>query len=195
MPIFRRSPPAPGLPSRGFAPLARAAAIAGIAALAGFAGQAGAETYIWKDANGKTIISDSPPPRAGKTPARSSGDDGKNSGYALPADKAEAAQGKSTQASSNGTPATAPKTMADKDLEFRKRQMENRDQEEKATKEAQDKARRQDECKRASEYLTALQNGQRIARFNDKGEREILDDAQRDSEIARSRQSVNELCK
>ncbi|MCE1242809.1 DUF4124 domain-containing protein [Oryzomicrobium sp.] len=195
MPIFRRSPPAPGLLSRGFAPLARAAAIAGIAALAGLAGQAGAETYIWKDANGKTIISDSPPPRTSKTPARSSGGDGKNPGYALPADKAEAAQGKNAQASSNGAPAAAPKTMADKDLEFRKRQMENRDQEEKAAKEAQDKARRQDECKRASEYLAALQNGQRIARFNDKGEREILDDAQRDSEIARSRQSVNELCK
>ena len=195
MPIFRRSTPAPGLLPRGFPLLVRVAAVAGIVALAGLAGQAGAETYIWKDANGKTIIPDSPPPRAAKAPARSSDGDGKNSGYALPTDKADAAQGKNTQANGNGAPTTAPKTMADKDLEFRKRQLENRDKEEKAAQEAQDKARRQEECKRASEYLAALQNGQRIARFNDKGEREIIDDAQRDSEIARSRQSVNELCK
>ncbi len=169
--------------------------------LTGFSNTAGAETYIWKDANGKTIISDSPPPRSSKQ-ARTVGGNGKASGYTLPAKESGGADANAAAPASEppppgATPSTPPqpKTMADRELEFRKRQLEAKDREEKAAKEAQDKAQRREECARASQYLEALRNGQRIARYNDKGEKEILGDEQREAEIARAKQAADNLCK
>ncbi len=49
-------------------------------------------------------------------------------------------------------------------------------------------------CQRARNQLAALESGQRIGRMNDKGEREILDDAGRAAEIARSRSIMDSAC-
>jgi hypothetical protein len=49
-------------------------------------------------------------------------------------------------------------------------------------------------CKRARAQLAVLESGQRVARPNDKGEREILDDNARGAEMARTRDLVNTNC-
>lgn len=68
---------------------------------------------------------------------------------------------------------------------------------EKAKKDA-DKAKRDharlETCQRARNQLAALEGGQRMARVNDKGEREVLDDAGREAEIARTREVANSSC-
>lgn len=188
-------------PSRRFSCVFRTSLLllGGLLGLTGVILPSNAETYIWKDAAGKTIISDSPPPRTSK-PARNVGVS-KAPIYTQPAQENGGNEvGTSTPVDTAAQPEAAPaapppKSMADRELEFRKRQMETRDREEKAAQEAQAKAQRRDECARATQYLEALRNGQRIARFNDKGEREIIGDEQRDAEIARAKQSADNLCK
>ena len=62
---------------------------------------ADAQIYQWKDENGKTILSDKPP--VGHMPI----------------------QRRAESAPQNTTNTVGPKTMADKELEFRKRQKES----------------------------------------------------------------------
>ena len=54
---------------------------------------------------------------------------------------------------------------------------------------------RADNCKRAQSAKTTLDSGMRMARVNDKGEREILDDQQRAAELQRTNQAIAENCK
>ncbi|WP_418315187.1 DUF4124 domain-containing protein [Piscinibacter sakaiensis] len=74
-----------------------------------------------------------------------------------------------------------------------------REAEEKAAKEKAEEARlaalRADNCLRARSQLKMLDDGVRVARTNDKGEREILDDKQRGEEQARIRAIIASDCK
>ena len=54
---------------------------------------------------------------------------------------------------------------------------------------------RRQNCDRARSHLAALDSGQRIARVNDKGEREILDDRQRAAEVQRAREVMSSDCR
>ena len=54
---------------------------------------------------------------------------------------------------------------------------------------------RAENCNRARSYAKSLQDGMRISRTNDKGESELLSDAQRAQEIARAQQVVSSDCK
>ena len=56
-------------------------------------------------------------------------------------------------------------------------------------------AQRADNCRAARGHLTALESGQRIARTNDKGEREVLDDKGRADETRRAREVVASDCR
>jgi hypothetical protein len=58
-----------------------------------------------------------------------------------------------------------------------------------------DAAARADNRTRAKSQLQTLESGVRLARTNDKGEREILDDAQRAAEMKRSRDVMASDCK
>ncbi|MBK1712127.1 hypothetical protein CKO43_04960, partial [Rubrivivax gelatinosus] len=49
-------------------------------------------------------------------------------------------------------------------------------------------------CRRARSHLAGLQSGQRIARLNDKGEREILDDKGRAEESRRAEEIIASDC-
>lgn len=133
------------------------------------ASAANAEIYQWKDKNGKTIISDKPPTE-NVTVQRSSGD-GSTAGNAA-----------------------APKTAADREMEFRKRQKESQDNAEKAQKEQAAAAEKEESCASARRYLATLESGERVALRDEKGERYILDDAQRAQEIAKANRAVQASC-
>ena len=144
--------------------------------------------WKWKDANGRVTVSDLPPPRGiadkdilqrpnAKAQVSRAGQD------------AQAALAASAAASSAMT------KPVDKDLEARKRAAED---EKLARARADDDklaAQRAENCKRARAHLAALDSGQRIARYNDKGEREILDDAGRAAETQRGREVVASDCR
>jgi hypothetical protein len=129
-----------------------------------------AQIYQWKDPNGKTIISDKPPPTAG-----------------VPLERKI-----DTNATSN-TGAQQP-SLADRELEFRKRQKEAQDNAEKAEKEAAAATERNENCQTARRQLQTLESGVRVALRNDKGERYYLDDAQREREIAKTKRLVEAEC-
>lgn len=138
-----------------------------------------AQTYQWKDSSGRTVISDTPPPGSAKESTRTIG--GKGPG-------------------TNAAPATAkapeaPKTFAEKDMDFKKRQQETSEKAEKSEKEKAAVAEKRDNCDRAQKQLVLLESGQRIATTDDKGERQIMDDTEREKEMERARRFVSESCK
>lgn len=140
---------------------------------------ANAQVYQWKDSAGRTMVSDTPPPGAAAKDARVIGD-------RQPAARSEKAAEKSAE---------APKTMAEKDLDFKKRQQEAREKADKEAKEQKAEASRKDNCERARRNLAALEAKQPVAMLDEKGERKLLDDTQRQQEIERARQFMAESCK
>ena len=142
----------------------------GVAALALLAATTvNAQIYQWKDESGKTVISDKPP--VGSTrPQRTF---------------------ESAPPASNPS---AQKTLADRDMEFRKRQKEARESEEKARKEHVASANKKENCDNARRHLQALESGERIAMRDEKGERYFMEDGQRDQEAAKARQAVQSHC-
>ncbi len=135
-----------------------------------FATLAEAQIYQWKDENGKTVMSDIPPAGRVRQQRQLSG-----------------------ESSTTVTP-PAQKSVADRDLEFRKRQKDSQEAEDKTRKEqaaAQDK---KENCAATRRYLQTLESGERIALRDDKGERYFMEDAQREAEIAKARQNIRTQC-
>lgn len=150
--------------------------------------------WAWRDANGRVNASDRPPPR--NIPdkdiiSRPAADSARRS--APPA--AAAASAAASAALPGAIPGAAAKGPLDRELEARKRVAEQ----EQAAKAKADEERfaiqRADNCRRARTQLAALESGQRIARFNDKGEREVLDDRSRGDEMSRAREVIASDCR
>ncbi|SDH54092.1 DUF4124 domain-containing protein [Propionivibrio dicarboxylicus] len=137
-----------------------------IAATAG----ASAQIYRWKDENGRTVFSDKPP-----------------EGRARQQEKLDA-----PLSSSAGS--TAQKNLAEQEISFQKRQKDARERAEKTGKDEAAQAEKQEYCTSLRRQLMALESGERIVRRDENGERQFLDDAQREQEIAKVRQSLQNTC-
>lgn len=127
------------------------------------------QIYQWQDERNRTVISDRPP-----------------TGQVRQQRTVEAAAPPSTEAG---------KTLADRDMEFRKRQKDSRDAAEKGEADRRASAQRQEGCEAARSALQTLQSGDRVAMHDSKGERYYLDDTQRQEEIAKARQAVQANCR
>lgn len=138
-----------------------------------------AQTYQWKDSSGKTVISDTPPP-ANAANRRSIGTSQPSVISEKPTEKA----------------ADAPKTTAEKDLDFKKRQQENKEKAEKQAKEQAAEADRAENCERAKKNLAILENNQPVAVGGyDSGQPRYVDTQQRQQELERTRRIIAESCK
>ena len=73
------------------------------------------------------------------------------------------------QPSAKAAAANAPKTYAERDAEFRKRQQERADAERKAQEEQQKAAQKAADCQRSRGYLKALEDGVRVTRTDPSG--------------------------
>lgn len=93
-----------------------------------------------------------------------------------------------------GPGASAP-TGVDPELEARRRQAEQEDAGKRRAEEEKLAAQRADNCQRARSQLRALEDGLRLVRTNEKGEREVLDDRGRAEETARARAIIASDCK
>ena len=127
-----------------------------------------AEVYKWKDAQGRTVISDTPQPNKKATAVPSATPDPADDGVV--------------------------KTLDDQELEFKKRQEEREAAEKKQNEEAAAATRKAEACERSRRNLSMLESGTRIAQSNEKGEREYIDDQQRQAEISRVRRNIQENC-
>lgn len=152
--------------------------VAGTAALLALS-PVSAQVYQWKDASGRTVISDTPPPGNVKPQ--------KSLGTNVPA--------VTTTASAPTANPAAPKNTAEKDLDFKKRQLEGKEKADKLAKEEAAAAERKDNCERAKQAQTTLESGQRMSMVNAKGERTFMDDAQRQQELERARKIAADSCK
>jgi hypothetical protein len=132
---------------------------------------AAAQQYKWVDKDGRVQYGDSPPPGVKATPLRA------------PAGPASAA-----------SPAAAKgQTAAQKDAEFRKRQLEAGKARDKQAAAAQDAELKQRNCASAQDGVRTLEMG-RVRRLDAKGEFVFLDDSQLAQEMARAKKSVAEWC-
>jgi hypothetical protein len=141
--------------------------------------------WKWKDKDGRVQVSDRPPPAeiAEKDILQ------RPHGARLPAQPSAASDAASMP---EGGPRVDPALEAKKT-----KQQADQAAADKAKKDAETAKRNQaklETCQRARNQLAALESGQRVGRMNDKGEREILDDAGRAAEIARTRSVADSAC-
>jgi len=142
--------------------------------------------WKWRDKNGQTQYSDLPPPSG---IAESDILQRPNS-----AQRAAPAAVVAASGAASGAPALAPKG-SDPELEAKRRKAE---QEVAAKKKAEDEKvaiAKADNCLRAKAQIRTLESGIRIARTNDKGEREFMDDTARAAEAKRTQDIIASDCK
>jgi hypothetical protein len=145
-----------------------------------FAGVAHAQQYRWVDKSGKVQYGDVPPAGVKATPMKAP---------AGPPTAPPAAASKDAAKDDKKGPPLSPEEA------FRKRQEDQKKAAEKASKSQQETESAKRACDSARAQLRDLEGGIRIARTNDKGEREFIDDSQRAKEIDNARKSVAESCK
>ena len=147
--------------------------------------------WKWKDEKGQVHVSDMPPPREvpdknillRPTPP---------SARVAPRGAALAA---SSAASSVSADAAATKPRVDTELETRKARAEAEQRAKSKVEEDKLAAQRSENCQRARQQMSAIQSGQRIARVNAQGEREILDDAGRSAERQAAQRVIDSDCR
>jgi Skp family chaperone for outer membrane proteins len=127
---------------------------------AALASSAAAALYKWTDAQGRTVYSDQPPSTSVKS---------------------EQLRAPPPPANPN-----AAKELAQREADYRKRQTENAEAAAKSEKEREDGAKRAEACAQAKGQLKQLGESQlAIYRYNEKGEREVMDDDARGRERAK----------
>lgn len=146
-----------------------------------------AAQWKWHDKAGQTQYSDLPPPPGVpdsdilQRPAAARANR-RAAPVAAPASGASAAPLAAVRAS-------------DPELEARRKKVEQDVVDKKKAEDAKVAAIRAENCDRAKEQMRTLDSGQRMARINAKGEREVLDDAARSAETKRTREVMASECK
>ena len=143
-----------------------------------------AAQWQWIDNSGSKVFSDRAPPP--DIPAKNIT---KQPGGAPKAQPALAPERPASAAS-------APKISGvDKALEEKKKQAEDAEAALRKTELDKQAAARAENCKLAKQSKANFDSGMRIARTNEKGEREVLDDAARAVEVKRVQEVMTSECK
>lgn len=154
--------------------------------------------WKWRDASGQMHISDTPPPPG--TPARNivsgppAGTPPSPGVTTTTTATSSSSTTTTTPADPSATAASAGETALDKKKKAADKEKADKEKADRAAVDAKNAAIRKDNCTRAQASLAGLQGGQRIARINANGEREVLDDAGRAEEIKRTQDVVSSNC-
>ena len=136
-------------------------------ALAAAAGSVSmAAMYKWVDENGRVVYGDTPP------------------------------AGVKAERMSTGTPAADPaavRDLANKDTEIKKRMQQRVDDEAKVDKDRADQNLRRSQCQQAVGRVKSLREDVNVYRYNEKGEKVLLDAVARDSMIAQNQKIMRDL--
>lgn len=148
--------------------------------------------WQWIDKDGRRVFSDLPPPasvpdknilkrpRGGLVPTEP----------AAPAAATPAAAGQA-----EGTPAQAPAGGVDKVLEERRKRAAAAEEAKRKAEEERNAQVRAENCLRAQQGRAGLDAGGRIARTNERGEREFMDENAIAAEQQRLQAIINENCR
>ena len=153
-----------------FMKLSKRLAVAVAAALALLAGLAQAQ-YVWVDEHGRKQLSDRPPPTS--VPSKNILKQPGGVPQLQDAEPAAAAAAPSSSA------ASGPLSLADRDADYKKRQLEKADKDAKAADEAKQKLAKRKNCEIARAYMSQLASGERIGVVGNNGERAFMNDAER----------------
>lgn len=135
--------------------------------------------YSWIDPNGVRQFSDRPPPPS--TPPHKIL---KAPGRAAPAPQSTLEA--TPPAAAVPAPAKGPKTLADREAEYRERSRAREEQDKKDAAEAQRRRDLAEHCQAARDSRAQLQSGMRIAKVDAKGERSFMTDNERAAQLARA---------
>jgi hypothetical protein len=134
-----------------------------------------AQSYQWRDSSGRLVISDNPPP-ANARDAR----------QVTPA---------SPPAAGSSAQSDAPRTTAQQNMDFKKRQQEARERADKEANEATTAAQKRENCERARNQLANLESGNhRMVAPDGKGGEVFVEGEVKDREIENARKIVAESC-
>lgn len=142
-----------------------------------------AAQWKWRSANGQIQYSDLPPP-----PGVSEKDI-----LQRPTAATQRVATPPLAASGASAPPLAPSTV-DPELEAKRKKAEQDEAAKSKAEEQRVAAAKADNCNRAREQLRTLDSGMRMARINEKGEREVLDDKMRAEETKRARDVASANC-
>ena len=147
--------------------------------------------WKWKDKSGLVQYSDLPPPLGTPEQDIITKPGGQRARAPAPAASPVAVVAAAAPAAGN---TLAPRTV-DPELEAKRKKQEAELAAKVKVEEQRIAAARADNCARAKTQVQTLDSGIRLARANDKGEREILDDKQRAEEMKRAKDVVASDCK
>ncbi|MBI2747617.1 MAG: DUF4124 domain-containing protein [Burkholderiales bacterium] len=138
--------------------------------------------WQWMDKDGRKVFSDRAPPSdiPEKNILKRPGSRGSSAPVAAPAAAA---------------PMAAPVAGVDKSLQEKKKQVEDAEAAKRKADEERNARAMADTCSRAQQAKSGLDSGARMARTNEKGEREFMDEAARAAEGERLQGIINENCK
>jgi hypothetical protein len=151
-----------------------------------------AQVYKCVDANGKVIYSQNPCPANTKPGTMSRNVLSVPAPAAPSADSTDSSAGKA--AKSDAAKSAAPKTAAEQEQAFRKRQQDQAKAAKDAGQKAAEAQQKAESCRNARERLAQYEIGGRLSRINAQGERYYIDDAQVEQEKARARADVALYC-
>jgi cytoskeletal protein RodZ len=144
--------------------------------------------WKWRDASGRVTVSDTPPPQS--VPDKDI--------LVRPATQLRVRAPAAASAPDSGpkpTAVTPPGARVDPELEARRKKAADDQAAQQKAQEEKTAAARAENCGRAKTHLIALENGERLARTNARGEREVLDDKGRAEEMQRARAVIASDCK
>lgn len=152
--------------------------------------------WRWRDKTGQVNASDRAPPKdvPEKDILSRPGTETRRAAATQAAQSAAAASGAADGATVPPA-ASAPPSALEREVQARKRATEQEQSAKAKAEEERLSAQRAENCRAARGHLTALESGQRIARTNDKGEREVLDDKGRADEQRRAREVLASDCR
>jgi hypothetical protein len=149
------------------------------------AGVAQAQVYKCLDADGRTVYRQDPCPASMKRESMSKGS-AAPAPTAAPAPADKAAKGDAAK--------SGPKTAAEQEQAFRKRQQDAAKSAKDAEQKEAEAAAKDANCRNARARLAQYEIGGRITQIDDKGERYYLEDSQIESAKAQARADVSRFC-
>lgn len=90
--------------------------------------------------------------------------------------------------------AAAPKTLAEREAEWKKSQKLKEEAEQKASQEKEAASEKQKNCESARSNLATLENSPAIVTYDEKGERTLMDDDNRKQRTGEARKAVSSYC-
>lgn len=159
---------------------------------------AGAAPWQWRDAQGRMVYSDRPPPNDVR-PAQILRSPAPVAAPAPAGDAATASAGDAAASASTppaAVPAAAPAapTWVERERAFRMRQAERAEEEAKAREESERLAGVQRNCEELRRSIRTLESGLRVVSVDANGETQALDDAQRRRRLQSVRADLERNC-